>query len=47
MFDTDCIENASSDVLLEAKFIVQLPSNKLFTIVARIRAYENVHRVAA
>jgi hypothetical protein len=27
--DTDCIENASSDVLLEAMLIVQLPSNKL------------------
>jgi hypothetical protein len=27
--DTDCIENTSSDVLLEAVFIVQFPSNKL------------------
>jgi hypothetical protein len=27
--NTDCIENTSSDVLLEAAFIVQLPGNKL------------------
>jgi hypothetical protein len=29
IFDTDCIENTSSHVLLEALFIVQLPSNNL------------------
>jgi hypothetical protein len=48
--DKDCIENTSSDVLLEAMFIFSCPATSysdVFSIVARIRGYENVYRAAA
>jgi hypothetical protein len=45
---TDSIENTSSGLLLEAVFIIQLPSNKLqWYIHYCCPAYENVHRVAS